>query len=306
MPGVEDVIPIQRPYRLAAKAFVEGSSNVQVGAAVFGGPSIVVVAGPCSVETSDALLETAKHVRDAGAEVLRGGAFKPRTSPYSFRGLGQDALDMLVAARDQTGLPVVTEVMSPDQVAKVAECADMLQIGARNMQNFDLVEEVGRAGKPVLLKRGLSARLKEFLLAAEYILNTGNMDVVLCERGIRTFENLTRNKLDISAVSVLKQETHLPIIVDPSHAAGRRDIVPDLAAAAIAAGADGVMVEVHPTPERALSDADQALGFAAFDAMIERLRAVAEAIGRRPPGGRGKLATSAVSRDDDVGLEEVL
>ncbi len=196
--------------------------------------------------------------------------------------------------------------MSPDQVAKVAECADMLQIGARNMQNFDLLEEVGRAGKPVLLKRGLSARLKEFLLAAEYILNTGNMDVVLCERGIRTFENLTRNTLDISAVSVSKQETHLPIIVDPSHAAGRRDIVPDLAAAAIAAGADGVMVEVHPIPERALSDADQALGFAAFDAMIERLRAVAEAIGRRPPGGRGKLATSAVSRDDDVGLEEVL
>ncbi len=280
MPGVEDVIPIQRPYKLAARAFVGGGSVVRVGSAEFGGRGIVVIAGPCAVESREILFEIAGHVRERGVGVLRGGAFKPRTSPYAFRGLGQEALELLALARERTGLPVVTEVMSPGQVEAVSAKVDMLQIGARNMQNYDLLEEVGRSGKPVLLKRGLSARIKELLLAAEYILNTGNMRVVLCERGVRTFEPQTRNTLDISAVPVLKRETHLPVIVDPSHAAGRRDIVPDLAAAAIAAGADGVMVEVHPIPDRALSDADQALAFEDFDLMLGRIEAVAEAVGR--------------------------
>ena len=291
MPGVEDVIPIQRPYKLAARELVDGRSAVTVGDVTFGGSGVVIVAGPCSVESLETLLEIAEHVKASGAHALRGGAFKPRTSPYSFRGLGEAALEMLVAARERTGLPVVTEVMDPRHVEQVSRCADMLQIGARNMQNFDLLGEAGRSGKPVLVKRGMSARLKELLLAAEYILSTGNMQVILCERGIRTFETFTRNTLDISAVPVLKRETHLPVIVDPSHAAGRRDIVLDLAAAAVAAGADGVMVEVHPRPAEALSDADQALSFAEFNEMVGRLDGIARAIGRHSLGIGGRAAS---------------
>ncbi len=251
-----------------------------VGDAVFGGEGVVVVAGPCSVESLEGLVDVAEHVAGRGASVLRGGAFKPRTSPYSFRGHGREALEILAVARERTGLPVVTEVMDPRQVAEVSAFADMVQVGARNMQNFDLLEEVGRSDVPVLLKRGMSAQLKELLLAAEYILNQGNRRVVLCERGIRTFETMTRNTLDISAVPVLRRETHLPVIVDPSHAAGRRDIVADLAVAAVAAGADGVMVEVHPRPDEALSDGAQSLDFSQFDDLMSRVEAIAAALGR--------------------------
>ena len=283
MPGVEDVIPIQRPYKLASREFVDGRTAVRVGSVEIGGAGIAVVAGPCSVENLETLMDVAHAVRRGGADVLRGGAFKPRTSPYSFRGLGEPALEMLALARERTGLPVVTEVMDPRQVEQVSRFADMLQVGARNMQNFDLLGEVGQAELPVLLKRGLSARIKELLLAAEYVMSSGNMNVVLCERGIRTFETVTRNTLDISAVPVLKLETHLPVIVDPSHAAGRRDIIPDLAAAAIAVGADGVMVEVHPHPDEALSDGEQALSYEEFDRMVARLSDIAQVVGREVP-----------------------
>ena len=287
MPGVENVLPIERPYKLAARAFGRDASRVSVGDVEFGAEDIVLIAGPCSVESRDLLLATAEHVRACGARVLRGGAFKPRTSPYAFRGLGDEAVELLVEARARTGLVTVTEAMSPGQVARLAGQVDMLQIGARNMHNFDLLEEAGRSGMPILLKRGPAARLKEFLLAAEYILKTGNMQVVLCERGIRTFEDLTRNTLDIAAVPVLKRETHLPVIVDPSHAAGRRDIVADLAAAAVAAGADGLMIEVHPQPDEALSDADQTLGFDEFEELVSKVEAVAAAVGRSIQPGVG-------------------
>ncbi len=296
MPGVEEVVPILRPYKLAAREFVDGPSKVTVGparAVEFGGKSIVILAGPCSVESLNTLVDIAEHVRDRGAKVLRGGAFKPRTSPYSFRGLGREALEMLALARERTGLPVVTEVMDPRQVEEVSAFADMLQIGARNMQNFDLLEEVGRGRCPVLLKRGMSARIEELLLAAEYILGKGNMRVVLCERGIRTFETMSRNTLDITAVPILKRETHLPVIVDPSHAAGRRDIVSELAAASVAAGADGVMVEVHPRPEEAVSDGDQALTFAEFDDMVERVGAIASVLGRWELSGKRRTAEAS-------------
>jgi 3-deoxy-7-phosphoheptulonate synthase len=286
MPGVEDVIPVQRPYKLASREFSPERSIVGVAGVAFGGRDVVVVAGPCSVEDLDTLLQIATGVRASGAAVLRGGAFKPRTSPYSFRGLGEEALEMLGEARRRTGLPVVTEVMDPRQVERVAQVADMLQIGARNMQNFDLLGEAGQSRMPVLLKRGMSAQIKELLLAAEYVLSTGNMGVVLCERGIRTFETLTRNTLDISAVPVLRAESHLPVIVDPSHAAGRSDIVADLAVAAVAAGADGIMVEVHPRPEQARSDGDQAITLHAFDELMDRLTAVAAAVGRGGGGDR--------------------
>jgi 3-deoxy-7-phosphoheptulonate synthase len=245
-----------------------------------GGPEIVVVAGPCSVEGRDMLLATARAVRRAGATLLRGGAFKPRTSPYAFQGLGVPALAMLRDAASATGLPVVTEVMDPRQVDAVAEHADVLQIGARSMQNFPLLAEVGRTQTPVLLKRGLSATVAELLLAAEYVLAQGNPNVILCERGIRTFETATRNTFDVAAIPVLKSETHLPVIVDPSHAGGRAELVTPLAMAAIAAGADGLIVEVHPAPERALSDGGQSLTFAGFADLMHRVASIARAVGR--------------------------
>jgi 3-deoxy-7-phosphoheptulonate synthase len=286
LPGVEAVMPVMKPYKLAAREFVGEASRVRVGdaaSALVGGPELVVVAGPCSVEGREMLWQTARAVRAAGAGILRGGAFKPRSSPYAFQGLGLAALEMLAEVRAETSLPVVTEVMDTRQVEQVGEYADMLQIGARNMQNFALLSEVGRIQRPVLLKRGLSATLKELLMAAEYIMAQGNRDVILCERGIRTYETATRNTLDIAAIPVLKRETHLPVLVDPSHAGGRADLVAPLAFAAIAAGADGLLVEVHPNPEQALSDGDQSLTLDAFDDFMRHLRPFAEAAGRTLP-----------------------
>jgi len=293
LPGVESVTPVLKPYKLASREFAADRTVVRVGGrdarAEFGGPAISVIAGPCSVEGRDMLLSTARDVRQAGASMLRGGAFKPRTSPYAFQGLGEQALRLLVEVRAATGLPVVTEVMDTRQVDLVAEHADMLQVGARNMQNFSLLAELGRVRRPILLKRGLSATVKELLMAAEYIMANGNHDVVLCERGIRTYETATRNTLDIAAIPVLKRESHLPVIVDPSHAGGDAALVAPLAFAAIAAGADGLIVEVHPDPERALSDGDQSLAPTGFASLMKSLEAFAVAAGRRigaPSGAR--------------------
>jgi 3-deoxy-7-phosphoheptulonate synthase len=286
LPGVESVTPVMKPYKLAAREFVGESSRIRVGdgsSAVVGGAELAVIAGPCSVEGREMLRQTAQVVRASGAGMLRGGAFKPRSSPYAFQGLGQAALEMLAEVRAETGLPIVTEVMDTRQVEQVGEYADMLQIGARNMQNFSLLSEVGRVQRPVLLKRGLSATLKELLMAAEYIMAQGNRDVILCERGIRTYETATRNTLDIGAIPVLKRETHLPVIVDPSHAGGRADLVAPLAFAAIAAGADGLVVECHPCPEQALSDGDQSLTLEAFAELMRDLRPFAAAAGRSLP-----------------------
>jgi 3-deoxy-7-phosphoheptulonate synthase len=283
--GVESVTPVLRPYKLAARGFAS-STTVTLGAETtrtpchIGGQALAIIAGPCSVEGLDMIVDTARAVRASGAQALRGGAFKPRTSPYAFQGLGLPALEMLAEARAETGLPIVTEVMDPRQVESVAEVADCLQVGARNMQNFSLLSEVGRTNRPVLLKRGLSATIQELLMAAEYVLAQGNHRVILCERGIRTYETATRNTLDIAAVPVLKAETHLPVIVDPSHAGGRASLVAPLAFAAVAAGADGLIVEVHPEPESARSDGEQSLTISAFDAMMQKLVAFAEAAGR--------------------------
>ena len=283
LPGVESVTPILKPYKLAAREFAAQPTVVRVGdiaGRLVGGRELAIIAGPCSVESGAMLRTVAEAVRRAGAGMLRGGAFKPRTSPYAFQGLGLEALRILSEVRREQGLPVVTEVMDTRQVDVVAEHADVLQVGARNMQNFALLTELGRVQRPVLLKRGLSATVKELLMAAEYIMAQGNRSVILCERGIRTFESATRNTLDIAAIPVLKSETHLPVIVDPSHAGGRADLVPALSFAAIAAGADGLIIEVHPDPERALSDGDQSLTPAAFASLIMRLRPFAEAAGR--------------------------
>jgi 3-deoxy-7-phosphoheptulonate synthase len=296
IPGVESVTPVLKPYKLAAREFAARPTVISVGESVetrIGGRALAVIAGPCSVESMDMLRDTARSVYAAGARLLRGGAFKPRTSPYAFQGLGAAALTMLARVRAETNMPVVTEVMDPRQVEAVAEHADVLQIGARNMQNFSLLSEVGKVQRPVLLKRGLSARIAELLTAAEYIMAQGNRDVVLCERGIRTYETATRNTLDVAAIPVLKSETHLPVIVDPSHAGGRADLVAPLAFAAIAAGADGIIVEVHPDPASALSDGDQSLSFDGFDAMMRALRPFAEAAGRTLPAAESAASTVA-------------
>ena len=287
LPGVASVHPVLTPYKLASREFSVGGSVVRVGdgpGAQVGGKDLAIVAGPCSVEGRDMLLQTAEAVRDAGAGMLRGGAFKPRTSPYAFQGLGEEALELLAEARARTGLPIVTEVLDVRQLDVVAEHADVMQVGARNMQNYGLLSELGRVQRPVLLKRGPSARLEELLLAAEYIMAHGNPNVILCERGIRTFETKTRNTFDVAAVPVLKAETHLPVLVDPSHAGGRSSLVPALAFAAIAAGADGLIVEVHPDPEAALSDGDQSLTIPAFAAMMQRVGVFAEVMGRSLAG----------------------
>jgi 3-deoxy-7-phosphoheptulonate synthase len=283
MPGVESVTPVLTPYKLAAREFAAAGTVVVVGegaGASVGGRELAIIAGPCSVEGERMLFDTAAAVREAGAGMLRGGAYKPRTSPYSFQGLGVEALRLLAAVRAQTKLPVVTEVMDPRQIDIVAAHVDVLQVGARNMQNYSLLAELGRVRRPVLLKRGLSATIEELLLAAEYVMAQGNTNVIVCERGIRTFETKTRNTFDVGAIPVLKRETHLPVIVDPSHAAGRADLVAPLAFAAIAAGADGLIIEVHPDPERALSDGDQSLTPAAFADLMRRLAPFAEAAGR--------------------------
>jgi 3-deoxy-7-phosphoheptulonate synthase len=285
IPGVEQVLPILKAFKLASREFHPPDSIVEVrtrgGTVVrIGGGHLAMIAGPCAVESADILDEIAGHVKAAGANILRGGAFKPRTSPYSFQGLGEKGLQILRAVGDKQGMPVVTEVMDPRQVEMVDRYADMLQIGARNMQNFDLLREVGQCRKPVLLKRGMSATVKDLLMSAEYILSEGNHQVVLCERGVRSFEDSTRNMLDLSAIPNVKGQSHLPIIADPSHATGRPDLIPAMARAAIAAGADGVHVEVHSCPEKALSDGPQALLPRQYASLLEDLRRVAGAVGK--------------------------
>jgi 3-deoxy-7-phosphoheptulonate synthase len=280
IPGVETVNPVMKPYKLAAREFSAGPTRVPFGGVEVGGPEVVVIAGPCSVESRENTQDIASFVASRGARGLRGGAFKPRTSPYSFRGLGREGLEILAEVREEVGLPVVTEVMDTRQVELVAEYADALQIGARNMQNFPLLTEVGRTHRPVLLKRGMSATVKDLLLAAEYVMSQGNMNVMLCERGIRTFETATRNTFDLAAIPLLKMETHLPVIADPSHGAGRRDLVHALSYAAVAAGADGLIVEVHPDPEIAVSDGEQTLNYPEFGELMDGLRPFAAAAGR--------------------------
>lgn len=279
LPGVKEVLPVAPPWPLVAKEHHPAPTSVRVGPATFGGGGFTVAAGPCTVESEEQILATARAVAAAGATVLRGGAFKPRSSPYSFQGLGEEGLKLLAAAREATGLSVVTEVLAPEDVDLVGRYADMIQIGARNMQNFRLLSAVGNQPRPVLLKRGLMATIEELLLAAEYIAAAGNPRIVLCERGIRSFDNTeTRNTLDIAAVPVLKEKTHLPVIIDPSHAAGRRELVPALARAAVAAGADGIIVEVHPDPERAVSDGRQSLTLDAFAGLMKDLARIAAAV----------------------------
>ncbi len=280
LPGVEQVLPILKPFKLASREFHGEDSVVQVGTVRIGGGFMAMIAGPCAVEGAEILDGIAQEVKSAGANILRGGAFKPRTSPYSFQGLGEDGLKILRETGDKHGMPVVTEVMDPRQVDVVSRHADMLQVGARNMQNFDLLREVGQTRLPVLLKRGMSATVKDLLMSAEYILAEGNLAVVLCERGVRSFEDSTRNMLDMSAVPNVKSQSHLPIIVDPSHATGRPDLIPSMARAAVAAGADGVHVEVHSCPEKALSDGPQALLPAQYADLMRDIRRLAEVIGK--------------------------
>jgi 3-deoxy-7-phosphoheptulonate synthase len=284
MPGVREVRMTAPPYPLVARVYHPESSRIRVAGITVGGPEWIVAAGPCAVEDEAQLLAAARCAAAAGARLLRGGAFKPRSSPYSFQGLGEEGLRLLAAARAETGLAIVTEVLAPEDVELVARYADLLQVGARNMQNFRLLSAVGAQPRPVLLKRGMMATVDELLLAAEYVAAAGNPRVILCERGIRTFEPATRGTLDLSAVPVLKELTHLPVIVDPSHAAGRRELVPALARAALAAGADGLIVEIHPAPERAVSDGRQSLTLPGFEAMMADLRRLATALDRTLAG----------------------
>ncbi len=280
-PGVEKVMSILKPYKLVSRDFKKEDSIIDIGGKVkIGGKKVIVMAGPCSVENRDILLKTAKAVKSAGAVILRGGAFKPRSSPYSFQGLGAEGLKLLDEARQKTGLLIVTELMDTKDVDLVVKYADIIQIGARNMQNFNLLKAVGQTKKPVLLKRGMSNTIKEFLMSAEYILSEGNFNVMLCERGIRTFEDYTRFTLDINAVPVIKMLSHLPVVVDPSHATGKWGLVPSAAKAAVAAGCDSIIVEVHPDPEEALSDGNQSLLPERFDKMMKELKPIAKAVGR--------------------------
>jgi 3-deoxy-7-phosphoheptulonate synthase len=278
--GVQEVVQISEPFKLASRAFRPSGTVITVGDVRIGGDEVIVMAGPCSAESDEQVQATAAAVKRAGAKILRGGAFKPRSSPYAFQGLGEDGLRMLRDAADTHHLKLVSEVMDPSQIEVVDRYADIFQIGARNMQNFALLREIGRARKPVLLKRGISATIEEWLLSAEYVLGGGNMDVVLCERGIRTFETYTRNTLDISAIPIVKKLSHLPIFVDPSHGTGRRDKVAPMARAAVAAGADGLIIEVHIDPDRALSDGAQTMFPSQFDRLMAELRIIAPAIGR--------------------------
>jgi len=280
LPGVERVLRVGHPFKLASRAFHPEDTVVAVNGHSIGGERLAIIAGPCAVESEAGYLEAARLVKQAGADFLRGGAFKPRTSPYSFQGLRREGLRILARAREETGLPVVTEVMSPEDIPAVTEVADVLQVGARNMQNFALLAELGGCGKPVLLKRGLAASIEEWLMAAEYILANGNPRVILCERGIRTFEGYTRNTLDLSAVALAKTLTHLPVVADPSHGTGRADLVPRMCRAAVAAGSDGIMVEVHPNPAEALSDGPQSIRPDAFAELVATLRPLAAVVGR--------------------------
>ena len=280
MPGVRDAIRVSQPFKLVSREVKEEDTVIDVGGARLGGGRLAVIAGPCSVESQEQILETAHAVKRAGATFLRGGAYKPRTSPYDFQGLAEEGLKLLALARERTGLKVVTEVMDAETLPMVADYADVVQVGARSMQNFPLLKRVGTIAKPVLLKRGPSATVREWLMAAEYVVSNGNQRVALCERGIRTFETATRNTLDLNAVPVLKALTHLPVIVDPSHGIGLRAHVPAMARAAVAAGADGLIVEVHPSPEKALSDGQQSLTPAEFASLMEQVKVIAAAVGR--------------------------
>jgi 3-deoxy-7-phosphoheptulonate synthase len=293
IPGVEQVVPIMKPFKLASREFHPEPSVFEAKGVKIGGGNLAVIAGPCAIESESLLFEIAARVRDAGANILRGGAFKPRTSPYSFQGLGLDGLKILQAAGDRFDMPVVTEVMDPRQVELVERYTDILQVGARNMQNFDLLKECGRTRVPILLKRGMSASVKDLLMSAEYVLSEGNRQVILCERGIRTFEESTRNTLDLSIVPNVQGQSHLPIIVDPSHATGRPDLIPAMARAAIAGGADGIHIEVHSCPERALSDGPQALVPDQFDRLMDEIRQLAELLGKSVDSCKGEPVTCA-------------
>jgi len=281
LPGVDRILPISRPYKIASREFITKNTAFPLDGSLIGGDRVVLIAGPCAVESRSQLLEIAHAVKEAGAQALRGGAYKPRSSPYSFQGLGEEGLEILAEARQETGMPVVTEVIAPEMVPLVAKYADVLQIGARNMQNFALLHAAGESQHPILLKRGNSATIEELLMAAEYILSHGNERVILCERGIRTFETSTRNTTDINAIPVLKALTHLPVILDPSHSTGHWEYVSSVACAAVAAGADGLIVEVHSNPENALSDGGQALKPERFADLVHRVRSIAQAIGRQ-------------------------
>jgi 3-deoxy-7-phosphoheptulonate synthase len=287
LPGVRDVVPVSTPYKLASREFHPDDSIVYVGDNRVGGTDLTLIAGPCAVESVEQIEQTAKFVCAQGTRILRGGAFKPRTSPYSFQGLGEAGLEMIRRAADAENAAVVTEVMSIEQISVASQYSDLLQVGARNMQNFPLLTELGRSEKPIMLKRGLAATIQDWLMSAEYILSSGNPNVILCERGIRTFETATRNTLDLSAVPVVKQLSHLPIIVDPSHGVGDRRYVAPMARAAVAAGADGIMVEVHPDPESALSDGPQSLTFDQFAELVNRCRIIGTTLGRRIPKEMG-------------------
>jgi 3-deoxy-7-phosphoheptulonate synthase len=287
LPGVEEVIRVSKPYKLASREFHPVNTVVHVpaacvssGSVAIGGEQVVMMAGPCTVESEKQLMTTAEAVRKQGAVILRGGAFKPSTSPYGFRGLGESGLKLLAKARQEFGMAVITEVMTPSDVPLVCEYADILQIGTRNMQNYMLLDEVGRSNKPVVLKRGMSATIEEWLLAAEYVLSQGNEDVILCERGIRTFEKITRNTMDISAIPLIKHLSHLPIISDPSQGTGRRDLVGPMTLASVAAGTDGLLIEVHPNPDEALKDGAQSLTIEQFISLMPQVQAIASAIGR--------------------------
>ena len=276
MPGVSEVVRISKPYKLASREFHPSDSIVEIrgGAAKIGGGEFCVFAGPCAIESEEQLVETAKAVKSAGATVLRGGAFKPRTSPYSFRGMGEDGLKLMDTARAETGLPLITEVMSERDVDLVERYSDVLQVGARNMQNFALLDQLGETGKPVMVKRGFAATYEDWLLAAEYVMAKGNNDVILCERGVRTFESFTRNTMDINAIPVIRRLSHLPIVADPSHATGKWYLVSPIAFASVAAGADGLIIEVHPSPDTAMSDGAQSLTFENFTSLMERAAAI--------------------------------
>jgi 3-deoxy-7-phosphoheptulonate synthase len=283
MPGVERVVPVVKPFKVASREFKPTDTSFPIGDYRIGGDDLIIMAGPCSVESRSQILETAHAVKEAGAHVLRGGAFKPRSSPYSFQGLGEEGLQYLKEASEETGMPIVTEVMEPALVPLVSQYADILQIGARNMQNYALLHAVGRSQQPVLLKRGMSSLIEEWLMCAEYILSHGNTRVMLCERGIRTFENYTRNTFDINAIPVAKHLSHLPVIADPSHATGKWEYVAAAAKAGIAAGADGVIIEVHPRPDEAASDGRQSLKPKRFARLVEDMKAIAEAVGKNVP-----------------------
>ena len=283
--GVTEVVMISKPYKLASREFHPSDTVIKVGNAEIGGPAPVIMAGPCSVEDEEQMVSTAKAVKAAGATVLRGGAFKPRTSPYSFRGMGEDGLKLLQLAKQETGLPIITEVMSPTDVDTVAKYADILQVGARNMQNYSLLDVVGTVGKPVMVKRGLAASYEEWLLAAEYVMDAGNEQVILCERGVRGFENFTRFTLDVAAIPVIKRLSHLPIIADPSHSTGKWYLVTPVALASVAAGAHGLLIEVHPNPDQAKCDGPQSLTFENFDMLMEQVKAVASV--RKQPVAAG-------------------